>query len=250
MLITRGCPYKCSYCCNHSLRNMYPNKSSYVRLGSVKHAINIIKNNLSLIHKTGKILFHDDIFTSNKKWLSEFCNAYEETKSEAEEHVLRKCEQAGIRLNIYRPSIVFGHSKTGRSMLFNAFYFPIRIAHYLKGLCEKDIKENEGRNLKHMGISRTGDGKIHLPIRLVKTEKSSFNLIPIDFLVDACMAIMEDSLEGDIFHLVSRKTCTIDEIIHYTQTMFDITGIHAIQNSDFDEEPKNALTEIDGANRR
>ena len=173
-----------------------------------------------------------------------FCNAYEETKCEAEGHVLEKCKQAGIRLNIYRPSIVYGHSKTGRSMIFNAFYFPIRVAHYLKELYEKDMKENEGRNTERMGISRTEDGKIHLPIRLIKTEKSSFNLIPIDFLVEACMAIMEDSLEGDIFHLVNRKPGRIDTIIRYAEDMFGITGIRAIQNYDSDEDPKNALEKM------
>jgi nucleoside-diphosphate-sugar epimerase len=173
-----------------------------------------------------------------------FCNPYEQTKYEAEGHVLEKCKDAGIRVNIYRPSIVYGHSKTGRSMIFNAFYFPIRIGHYLKQLYEKDIKENEGRNTAHMGISRTEDGKIHFPLRLIKTERSSFNLVPIDFVVDGCMAIMEDSLEGDIFHLVGHSPCTIDTVIHYTETMLGITGIWAQHVSDFDEEPKNALEKM------
>jgi len=173
-----------------------------------------------------------------------FCNAYEQTKYEAEGHVLKKCKEAGIRLNIYRPSIVFGHSKTGRSMIFNAFYFPIRLGHYLKALYEKDMEENEGRNTKHMGISRAEDGRVHLPVRLIKTERSSFNLIPVDFLVAGCMAIMEDSLEGGIFHLVSRKPCTIDTITRYAEAMLGITGIWAQDNSVFDEEPKNALEKM------
>jgi hypothetical protein len=95
-----------------------------------------------------------------------------------------------------------------------------------------------------MGISRTEDGRIHLPVRLIKTEKSSFNLIPVDFLVDACMAIMENSLKGDIFHLVNRKPRTIDTIIQFAETMLEITGITVVQDADFDEEPKNTLEKM------
>ncbi|MBN2312841.1 MAG: hypothetical protein JXM79_02860, partial [Sedimentisphaerales bacterium] len=75
-------------------------------------------------------------------------------------------------------------------------------------------------------------------------EKSSFNLVPVDFLVEGCMAIMEDALEGGIFHLVSRKPLTIDTIIDYTETMLGITGIWARHNSVFDEAPKNALEKM------
>ena len=212
-------------------------------------------NVLDLAIESGCYFFHhmstayvggrsQEVCREEREEQDSFCNAYEETKYEAEGHLLEKCKEAGIRLNIYRPSIVYGHSKTGRSMIFNAFYFPIRIAHYLKELYEKDTKEHEGRNAESMGMSRTRDGRIHIPIRLLKTERSSFNLIPVDFLVAACMAIMEDSLEGDIFHLVSRKPGTIDKIIRFTHTMFSITGISAPQNPDFDERPRNTLEKM------
>jgi anaerobic magnesium-protoporphyrin IX monomethyl ester cyclase len=78
MMLSRGCPFNCHYCCNHAFREIYPNKSDYVRSPTVQHSINLIKSNLLLYPKTEKIIFADDTFTLNKNWLSDFCEAYDE----------------------------------------------------------------------------------------------------------------------------------------------------------------------------
>jgi len=77
MLVTRGCPYSCSYCCNHALRGVYPNTGKYTRFPRVDYAIDTVRNNLRLYPDARKITFHDDIFALNKKWLFEFCQRYE-----------------------------------------------------------------------------------------------------------------------------------------------------------------------------
>ena len=76
MMLSRGCPFNCSYCCNHIIKEVYPNKNEYVRFPAIQHSIEIIKKNLSLWPSTKKIVFADDNFTTNKNWLSEFCIAY------------------------------------------------------------------------------------------------------------------------------------------------------------------------------
>lgn len=76
MMLGRGCPYSCHYCCNHAIRQVYPNKNIYVRFPTVQHAIKIIKNNLSIYPNTRRIAFADDTFTLDKKWLLEFCEIY------------------------------------------------------------------------------------------------------------------------------------------------------------------------------
>ncbi len=78
MMLSRGCPYSCYYCCNHVLREVYPNKSKYVRFASPRRAIEIVKHNLALYPQAQKILFSDDTFTINKLWLDEFCKLYKE----------------------------------------------------------------------------------------------------------------------------------------------------------------------------
>jgi len=76
MMVSRGCPYNCSYCSNQSVKEIYPNKSKYVRFPTIKYAINMIKNNLQLIPNANKIAFDDDILTLDRKWLKEFCIEY------------------------------------------------------------------------------------------------------------------------------------------------------------------------------
>lgn len=76
MMLGRGCPYKCYYCCNDTLKQVYFDKQNYVRFPSVQHAIKIIKNNLSLYPETRKIYICDETFTWNKKWLNEFSDVY------------------------------------------------------------------------------------------------------------------------------------------------------------------------------
>ncbi len=76
VLLSRGCPYSCYYCCNHALRQVYPNQDKYVRFPSIEHSIKIIKNCLSLYPQTKKIIFADDTFTLDENWLSDFCKIY------------------------------------------------------------------------------------------------------------------------------------------------------------------------------
>ncbi|HOW28808.1 MAG TPA: radical SAM protein [Elusimicrobiota bacterium] len=74
-LFCRGCPYDCSYCCNRTLKNTFPDKSKYVRWPSVDRAIEEI-NTVSDQFKFTDYVIDDDIFTLNKKWAMEFCNKY------------------------------------------------------------------------------------------------------------------------------------------------------------------------------
>lgn len=76
MMITRGCPYNCSYCCNHVFRSIYPNKQDYVRLPPIDYAIRLIKNNLSRYPDTKGILFVDDLLLIKIEWLKELLERY------------------------------------------------------------------------------------------------------------------------------------------------------------------------------
>jgi nucleoside-diphosphate-sugar epimerase len=174
----------------------------------------------------------------------QFYNVYEETKHIAEGHVLETCGREGIRVNIYRPSITYGDSRTGKSLSFKAFYVPFRAGHYLKKLFEKDIEENDGLNAEKMGVRRTEDGKLYMPIRIGKIDGTSFDLVPIDFAVAGCMAIMENCLDGGIFHLVSRKPSTLDELILFGEKFFNAAGYKSVLAEDFVNQPRNALENL------
>ncbi len=105
-----------------------------------------------------------------------FTNVYEETKQQAEKLARRTCAENGIRLNIYRPSIVYGHSRTGKTFRFNALYYPVRTLLFLRNLYERDIRESGGGRADAMGARMDADGNVYLPIR-IESACAGINLI-------------------------------------------------------------------------
>ena len=69
---SRGCPFNCTYCSNHSLKKIYPNRNRYVRFHSVGRVIQEAKEVLRLVPDINHIYFHDDILPSDINWLKEF----------------------------------------------------------------------------------------------------------------------------------------------------------------------------------
>jgi anaerobic magnesium-protoporphyrin IX monomethyl ester cyclase len=75
VLLGRGCPYGCTYCCNHALKKVAPGK--YVRFRSPE---NIIKE-VAFLHATyptqSRIYFEVESIALYKAWLIEFCKQLE-----------------------------------------------------------------------------------------------------------------------------------------------------------------------------
>ncbi|NIO20177.1 MAG: radical SAM protein [Candidatus Aenigmarchaeota archaeon] len=75
MIMTgRGCPFSCSYCCNNFYNEFYRNKGKILRRHSVKYVIEQLLHAKKFGYKT--VLFQDDIFVYDIKWLREFLNEY------------------------------------------------------------------------------------------------------------------------------------------------------------------------------
>lgn len=170
-----------------------------------------------------------------------FNNTYEKTKCQGEHMAWEICRTEGLRLTIYRPSIVYGHSRTGRSLIFNALYYPVRMALFLRNLYENDILERGGKKAETMGVQIETDGSIRLPLRIEVHKQGGINLIPVDYFIDAFIALMEEALDGGVFHIVNQKSKKIEDIIEYSSRLFRMTGIRACQAEDFKRVPKNAL---------
>jgi nucleoside-diphosphate-sugar epimerase len=170
-----------------------------------------------------------------------FWNAYEETKCRGEHAAAAACREAGLGLAIYRPSIVYGDSRTGRSRLFNAVYFPVRTALFFKDLYEKDIRERGGRKAAEMGVRLGPDGSLHLPLRIEVAPQGGLDLIPVDHFTAAFLALMEGAPEGGIFHITNGRPTRVEDIIDYGSRLFHLTGIRACGEEEFKARPRNPL---------
>jgi anaerobic magnesium-protoporphyrin IX monomethyl ester cyclase len=72
---SRGCPYRCSFCYNANIHDVFKGKGIYVRQKSVHNFIQELALQCQK-YPIQFIQFYDDLFTFNKKWLTEFLNVY------------------------------------------------------------------------------------------------------------------------------------------------------------------------------
>lgn len=109
-----------------------------------------------------------------------FGNAYEKTKYLAEKKV-REESGRGLRTTIFRPSIVVGDSKRGAVSEFNVIYPFLRL--FAHGLLRR-IPSEPGH---------------------------SFNIVPIDFVIEACFTLArQEGSSGKTFHLVTENPPTLE----------------------------------------
>jgi thioester reductase-like protein len=104
-----------------------------------------------------------------------FRNTYERSKFEAERMIRSKA--AGLPLQILRPSIVVGDSRTGRTSSFNVLYGP------LKALARGRIPA--------------------IPAR----RSSPVDIVPVDYVADRAYELVTDGPDGT-FHLVAGRNAT------------------------------------------
>ncbi len=71
----RGCPFNCTYCCNHALRKFYQGLGNYTRRRSVDNVLAEIEQLIER-YKVNWLIFDDDTFTLQPKWIEEFCEKY------------------------------------------------------------------------------------------------------------------------------------------------------------------------------
>ena len=211
-----------------------------------------LRNVLDFAARSGCVFFHhvSTAFVAGRRtgicreeWVEsgEFTNVYEESKARGEILARDVCRREGIRLNVYRPSIVYGDSRTGRTLRFNALYYPVKAAVFLRDIYLADIRERGGRKASELGIRMKENGHLFMPIRIEVGREGGINLVPIDHCVDVFMAILEDCLEGGIYHIVNSRATRIEDIVDLAKNLFRLDGVETCGPEAFVARPKNAL---------
>jgi radical SAM superfamily enzyme YgiQ (UPF0313 family) len=71
----RGCPFQCTFCDIHYQREIFKGAGEFLRKRSVANVIEEFKTNVRKFDPR-TVVVHDDNFTTNPKWVEEFCEAY------------------------------------------------------------------------------------------------------------------------------------------------------------------------------
>ena len=73
-MLSRGCPFNCTFCSAAAFRKIYEGKGDYTRFRSVPNVIKELRDIKTL--PTDLFLFHDDTFVFKRNYLYEFLMAY------------------------------------------------------------------------------------------------------------------------------------------------------------------------------
>ncbi|MFO7578267.1 MAG: SDR family oxidoreductase [Pelovirga sp.] len=153
-------------------------------------------------------------------------NPYEESKHQAEILLREFCSRKGVRLFVYRPSVVYGNSRSGKTFRFNALYHPVRSIAYLRDLFMKDLLENAGNQARKMDISLDPTGQtLHMPIHFREGQGAGVNLVPIDYCTDAILELMKATGKDEIFHITNSRSTPLTDLVSFTGRFLKVSGM-------------------------
>jgi hypothetical protein len=124
---------------------------------------------------------------------------------------------------------------------FNALYYPVKAAVYLRDIYLADIEDQGGLKAAELGVRLSAGGKLVMPVRIEASREGGINLVPVDHCVAAFLALFEDGLDGGIYHIANPRTTRIEDIVAFGQRRFGIEGLAVCGPEDFIGRPKNAL---------
>jgi len=169
-----------------------------------------------------------------------FANAYEESKHRAEALARAACAAAGIRLSVYRPAIVYGDSVNGRSLRFNALYYPVKMLLFLRDL-HLGAAGRGSRAPDPDGIRALPDGRVLVPLRVETHPEGALDLVPVDHFERAFAALLEGAPEGGAFPIVSGEEVPVERVIAYLRRRYRIEGLAAAAAADFAALPRTPI---------
>jgi Putative dehydrogenase domain of multifunctional non-ribosomal peptide synthetases and related enzymes len=175
---------------------------------------------------------------------SDFINVYEESKALAENIIAEFCTKNNIPYTLIRPSIVYGDSHSGRSLRFNALYFPIQSVNYISEIYLNDIKNNDGKKSKQSGIFIDEEGYLFLPLRIYLPKEGALNIIPVDYFVNATIKIIARASPGGIYHLTNNSHTKLESIAEYNERFMKIRGVEIIYGKPVDNDLRNPVEEL------
>jgi len=76
VMASRGCPFRCTYCCNTVLSDLVGGNRYWVRQRPKDDIIAEIESLHQRFPEMKSLIFMDEVFTIKKKWVGEFCETY------------------------------------------------------------------------------------------------------------------------------------------------------------------------------
>jgi len=158
-----------------------------------------------------------------------FNNEYERSKFVAEQLVIKYAKNNDIPYTIYRPGIIVGDSKTGATCKFDNLYLFVKVLLNIKNSFDKHKSED----LNNLTIRVPGD-----PDALI-------NLVTIDYVADAIVAILEKrETVGGIYHITNPNPPRLSELRDLVMAVLEIKGMHLEINRELEKQNLNTVEKL------
>lgn len=192
-------------------------------LGSAKVLVRLVEHVPMQVHiiSTAYVcgLIQGGIIRELNRPRGDFVNVYEESKWEAEQ--LWHGEAT-----LLRPSVIIGHSETGRCTSFTGWYILFQAVHLLDRL----IRDNKNLN------------RLNLDINLPADAHATTNIIPVDYVAKAVVAIIEKpENHNKVFHLTHPDPPTHQWTMDYICKHFNLGGFHFSGAGTTFNQPRNLM---------
>lgn len=159
-----------------------------------------------------------------------FRNRYEWSKQEAERLVGAFRREYELPIVIFRPSIIIGHSRTGRAVRFTGYYDVFRALYLLTNSLSVNLGPQFDRNL-HLRVGASAD--------------LCPNVVPVDFVVEA-MWRLACSERGDawIFHITNNQPPSLAFLFAQASALLSVSGIDFVDAPSFSRKPMSGMERI------
>jgi thioester reductase-like protein len=159
-----------------------------------------------------------------------FRNLYEWSKQEAERLVGAYRQRYELPVVILRPSIILGHSLTGRAARFTGYYDVIRAIYLLTQSLAINLGESFDRNLR---------------LRILAEAAVRLNVVPVDFVVEAMWRVARSAPCTEwIFHVTNDHPPFLDFLFAQACAPLSVTGIELVDAGAFQRQPMSGLERI------
>lgn len=76
VILSRGCPYNCTYCCNKAIKSVVAGSGKYFRILPVEGALQLLEDYVNRYQVTKGFFFEDDLMLLDKRWFNKFATEY------------------------------------------------------------------------------------------------------------------------------------------------------------------------------
>lgn len=164
---------------------------------------------------------------------SPYRNLYEWSKREAEHVVMHYRQEQRFPVCILRPSIITGHSLTGKATRFNGYYGVLRALALLVRSLEVNLGRDFDRNLR---------------LRILAKPHLGLNLVPVDFVVEAMWNLsrldVAENMGQGIYHLANDTVTPLADLFRVAADMLDVTGVELVEAQSFQQKPMSGLERL------